>query len=159
MILSEYLEPRSISLGVRSSPIARIEVNNHKVICGSSYKSPDEQPNKYETLTQSCFIVGPSTTTLVQHWNNIGLMSLVCWEYVISTKIKMTPSSNLFWTCLVYIHNISRLITMITSPSHNTCMTAFIQYSDEIWSVLHCVTCLVIMWDLRGRPILILLPG
>ena len=36
-------------------------------------------PSKNETSTQCCTNVGPPSTTLAQHWLNIGWMSRVCW--------------------------------------------------------------------------------
>ena len=41
--------------------------------------------SKHKTLTQCCFDVGPPSTTLAQHQNNIGPMSCVCWDVVSDT--------------------------------------------------------------------------
>ena len=36
-------------------------------------------PSKHDTSTQCKSNAGPPSTTLVQHWTNIGLMYRVCW--------------------------------------------------------------------------------
>ena len=36
-------------------------------------------PSKREELNQCCFIVGPASKTVGQHWNSIGRMPRVCW--------------------------------------------------------------------------------
>ena len=36
-------------------------------------------PSKHESSTRCWTNVGPTSTTLAQHWSNIGWMSRVCW--------------------------------------------------------------------------------
>ena len=37
-------------------------------------------PSTHETLNQCCFNIGPSSSTLAQHYSNIEPTSRVCWE-------------------------------------------------------------------------------
>ena len=41
----------------------------------------DNHPSKHWTFTRCCFNVGPASKTVAQHWNSIGWMSSVCWDW------------------------------------------------------------------------------
>ena len=58
-------------------------------------------PSKHEALNQCCFNVGPPSTTLTQHSNNIGSMPRICLDYTCNLFFNanvFSRYSNLLWS-------------------------------------------------------------
>ena len=65
-------------------------------------------PSKHKALSQCCFNVGPTSKTVGQHQNNIGLMPRVCW--VLSSSDRIHVSQGIINPGIVVLnshHNIS----------------------------------------------------
>ena len=45
--------------------------------------------SKHKAFTQCCVNVGPTSSTLAQHWNSIGRMPRVCWVILIFSVLSL----------------------------------------------------------------------
>ena len=61
-------------------------------------------PSKHGALDRCCLDVGPSSTTLVQHWDDIGWTPCVCWAGCSFWEAQQTQVFNqccLYWSSIV----------------------------------------------------------
>ena len=63
----------------------------------------DLYPSKHGAFIQSCFNVGPPSSTLAQYWNSIGWMSRVCWDPIDVTEMQTAVTAH-FTICRIKYH-------------------------------------------------------
>ena len=68
-------------------------------------------PSKNETSIQCCTNVGPPSTTLGQHWYNVGSMSLDCWVLPGEHQIRSASICSSVWLSLSIYTTLTQCIT------------------------------------------------
>ena len=91
------------------------------------------RPSKHDTFTQCWINVGPSSTTLGQHWFNIGWMSRVC-------SVFITGRNKMWFYC--------EEIIILTSPHLPTTSLISLRPSDK--STIHLLTALLLRSGVRS---------
>ena len=95
-----------------------------------------DYPSKHETLNHRWFNVGPSSTTLAQHWTNNGTMSRVCWD--VAPQWGLWSFSTGFYHQLCFVISHSQRVFLSHDVYAPTAMLALVPPHHIVILALKC---------------------
>ena len=105
------------------------------------------QSSKHGSFTQCCFNVGPASKTVGQHWNSIGSMPRVCWEWLVFAELSRTS----FWQLLqpsMLVEGRFNVVDGGPTLYHHIFSAPWFPFNHFII----VVNILLLPWHVAGRP-------